>query len=150
MNSSAKGKEEIDSSLLSFWVCQLVYVPQLFYRKSSGNPNILAITVVDDFLLAGGPAAIHRLVTDISAKYTIGTIVYSPVSFFFNGVQVRQNTDYSICVDADEKLEVVQPMLINLMRCKEPDMDVEAVELSAYRSVNGSLGWIIVSGSPFF
>lgn len=89
------------------------------------------------------------LVDDISVKYATSTIVYNPVSFLFNGVQVRQNTDISIFVDADGKLEGLQPILINRMCRKELDMGVLAIELSAYLSENGSLVWIRIAASPF-
>lgn len=47
-NAIPKWKEKIDAYLLSFGLCQLVYVPQKFYRNSSANLHILAIKVAED------------------------------------------------------------------------------------------------------
>jgi len=150
VNASAKWQEEIDGSLKILGFHQLIYVPQLFYKRdSSGLLSVIAVKVVDDVLLAGNNQVIRKVVEEIQKRYTIGTIVYSPGSFLFNGLSISQDEDYNICVDADAKLSALQPIPLSRFRRKAFEEKANAVELSAFRSSAGSIGWIGVSASPF-
>jgi len=128
---------------------QLVYIPQLFYMKDSKNElKVLAVKVVDDVLLAAQETDLRNVVEKIRSMYEIGTIVYGPGTFWFNGLSIKQEEDLSISVDADAKLNSIEPYPITRYRRKEVGVDASAIEVSAFRSTNGQLGWIGTAASP--
>lgn len=114
---------------------QSVYVTQLFQKNSKqGGLEILAVKVVYDVLLASKPELLRKVVSDVSCMYKIGTIVYFPGSFLFNGIRIKQDTDLSVCIDSEERLKGILPSSINRIRRKEFDEEESATEMSAYRS----------------
>lgn len=52
-------------------------------------------------------------------------------------------------VDADDKLLALSPLSISRVRRKQVEEDANSVDLSAYRSSTGCIGWIGVAASPF-
>lgn len=150
VNASAKWQEEIGASFIAFGFTQLVYILQLFHKNSdNGCPGLIAVKVVDDVLLTGPPDKLGKVVEELSKKYKIGTIVYSPASFLFNGLQISQDEDGKISVDADEKLNSLRATTIDRCRRKQYEETANDVELYGFRSIAGSLGWIGVTASPF-
>lgn len=150
VNAGTKWQEEVDGSLLSLGFHQLIYVPQLFYKKDeNGNLEVLGVKIVDDVLFAAVPDVLRRVVGDVSSRYKVGTIVCSRGTFLFNGLSVTQDVDSTITVSADDKMLNLKPLPIDRLRRKKTEEEANAVEKSAYRSSTGSIGWIGVAASPF-
>jgi len=148
VNASAKWQAKIDGSFLEMGFKQLVYIPQLFYKKENSILKALAVKIVDDVLIASTEAHLTVVVKQICSKYNVGTIVYGPGSFLFNGLNVTQDEDLSITVDADQKLQAIEPYPISRYRRKEIDKKANSIEIGSFRSVNGQLGWIGTAASP--
>lgn len=87
----------------------------------------------------------RSIIDTMSARYKVGTIVYSPGSFLFNVLRITQNDDHSIAVEADEKMSCINPVPITRVGRKQFEEPVNTV----YRSCTGSVGWIGVAASPF-
>lgn len=149
VNANAKWQQHSDDFLRSIGFEQLVYVPQLFFKRVDGELSLLAVKVVDDILLAGRKNMLNEFVDKISTKYQIGTIVFGPGSFSFFGLTILQNEDGSIQIRGDEKLNKLEPHPISWLRRKETDEPLNAVEAFSFGSLNGSLGFIGNSASPF-
>lgn len=149
VNASAKWQANIDGSFMDIGFKQLVYIPQLFYMKDKNDElRVLAVKVVDDVLLAAEEKDLRNVLDKISSMYQVGTIVYGPGTFWFNGLSVKKEDDYSISVDADAKLKSVDNYPITCYRRKEIGGDATPIEISAFRSTNGQLGWIGTAASP--
>ena len=53
--------------------------------NANGELEVLAVKVVDDVLITGNISELRTIVKEISNKYEVGTIVYSPATFLFKG-----------------------------------------------------------------
>eukprot|EP00178_Gracilaria_changii_P001336 TRINITY_DN1187_c0_g1_i1.p1 TRINITY_DN1187_c0_g1~~TRINITY_DN1187_c0_g1_i1.p1 ORF type:complete len:639 (-),score=88.06 TRINITY_DN1187_c0_g1_i1:5196-7112(-) len=149
VNASAKWQKLSDSLLRTLGFSQLVWVPQVFYKVMEGSLCVLAVKVVDDVLFAGSRAHLETVIAGIQDKYTLGTIVYAPGTFQFYGLTVCQKEDYTISIHGDEKLSSYEPYPIDRTRRKQQDEPLNAIELSAFRSLNSSIGWLGIAASPF-
>lgn len=67
----------------------------------------------------------------------------------FNGLSIKQDEYYSISVDSDDKLRALEPYPIDRIKRKQMDELTNAIETSAFCSINGSIDWIVVAASPF-
>lgn len=151
VNANAKWQEMSDNLLFDIGFVQVVYVPQLFYMPSpdSDLPMALAVKVVDDILFAGNKAVLLNISESLKKSYKLGTIVHGPGSFSFNGLNICQMDDCSITVSCDERLMSIEPYPITRLRRKQIDEPLNEIELASFRSLNGMLGWIGITASPF-
>jgi len=150
VNAGAKWQEHIDSFLLQIGFIHVIYIPQLFYMTDeNGDLKTLAVKVVDDILFVGPSVTIQHVVDEIKRKYDLGTVVYGPGTFLFSGLTVTHNEDYTFTVHADEKIKDCEPYNLDRNRRKEIDEPANAVEIAAFRSIYGSIGWIGAAASPF-
>ena len=149
VNANAKWQQHSDYLLKSIGMKQLVYVPQLFYKRGvGGDLQVVAVEIVDDVLFTV-KNAIEQLIANIQSNYELGTVVYGPATFLFYGLQICQDTDYSITLQGDEKINGLEGFPISRQRRKEGDTALNPVEMSSFRSVNSSIGWLGIAASPF-
>lgn len=81
----------------------MVYIPQLFYKRSnSGELEALSVKVVDDVLLAGNIELLRRVIKEISNRYEIVTIVYIPGVFLFNVRSIGSAETIAVSIAIDE------------------------------------------------
>eukprot|EP00171_Calliarthron_tuberculosum_P022021 IDg22021t1 len=107
VNAGAKWQEHIEKTLKSIGFMQVILIPQLFYlRDDSGDISVIAAKVVDDILFVGDILHLKSAIRKLQAKYEIGTIVYGPGTFLFNGLVVSQDEDFSIAVHADFNISI--------------------------------------------
>lgn len=119
----------------------MVYVPQFFYKlDESGRLETLAVKVVDDLLLAGSSNALQSTADMMSARYRVGTIVFSPGSFLFSGRRITQYDNHSLAVDAEQKISGINPVPITRVRRRKVEELANVIEMCACRSVTGSVG----------
>jgi len=149
VNANAKWQKQSDDVLRSFGFNQLVYVPQVFFAEDANNLTMLAVKVVDDILFAGIQSKVRNVIHEIKGSYSLGTVVYGPGTFLFFGLNISQDTDMSISVDADEKLNSYECYPISRLRRKEVESNLTALEMKSFSSVNSSLGWLGIAASPF-
>jgi len=151
VNASAKWQEELDGFFLSIGFTQSIFVPQLFFKKDNNGEKleILAVKIVDDVLFGGETNVVEPIIDAVKHRYTLGTIVFGPGTFLFNGLQIRQYEDFTISIDGDSKLDGIEGYPIDRNRRRQISEPVNAIEKSSYSSVNGSLVWIGIAASPF-
>lgn len=150
VNANAKWQEHSDILFNNIGLKQLVYVPQLFYKSSaSGMLQLAAVKIVDDVLFAGDIDVIRDAIAQIKKQYELGTVVYGPGSFYFFGLMISQESDYTIKIHADEKIDDNSCYPISRQRWKEENDASNAVEADSFRSMNSSIGWLGIAASPF-
>lgn len=150
VNSNAKWQMKSDNLFFDIGFLQCTHIPQLFYISEADQLNVLAVKIVDDMLLAGSIDSIKSVIAKVQARYELGTITIGPDSFIFNGLRVTQSEDLEITMHGDEKVEEIEPYPITRQRRKEINSVLTSFEMSSFRSVNGSLGWLGVAASPFY
>ena len=79
----------------------------------------------------------------------LGTVVNGPASFLFFGLHIIQETDMSVIIHGDEKLDAINCFPIDRDRRKQLEESLNAVELRSFRSVNSSIGWLGTNESLF-
>ena len=150
VNANAKWQNAIDNYLTTLGFLQVRYIPQLFYvMDTQNNLSIVATKIVDDVLFCGELNTVTRYISKIQEKYELGTIYTGPGSFLFCGLNIIQDEDFNITINGDSKINNLSPFNILRYRRKETNKDLNAIELSSFRSINTSLGWIGQAVSPF-
>jgi len=149
VNANAKWQEHSDEFLRSIGFLQLVYVPQLFYIKRGNDLQVAAVKIVDDILFTGSEEHVRSIIDHIRSKYQLGIVLYGPGTFLFFGLTICQDTDFSVTVHGDCKLNALEAFPIDRNRRKQIDTPLNDIELQAFRSVNSSIGWLGISASPF-
>ena len=149
VNAGAKWQMVSDALLRNIGFTQHRYMPQLFYILKNGKLEMLCAKIVDDVLFAGPGNATEQIINRIQQEYKLGTVVYGPGSFYFYGLLVNQTEDWSISIHAGEKLNAIEGHILSRNRRKDIDEYLNAIELSAFRSVNSKIGWLGISASPF-
>ena len=148
VNANAKWQKLSDECLRMLGFKQLVYVPQLFYKKLNRHLISVAVKVVDDVLFSGEPDVIDKIVGEIDAKFALGTIVRGPGEFLFYGLRIEQDESLDITVHADHKLEALDAFPISRPRRKDMQEALNAMEKKSFNSVNSSLRWLGIAASP--
>lgn len=96
-----------------------------------------------------GKSVIESLVDGIQKQYELGTVVYGPGIFLYFGLQIIQHDDCSIEIHGDDKINSIECYPITRQRRKQGEEILNAVEVSSYRSMNSSIGWLGIGASPF-
>ena len=104
---------------------------------------------VDDILLAGTKEQVSDFFERISAIYKIWSIAWLPGSFKFFGLTNEQDGNGRIRLHADDKLQALEENVITRPRRKQFEDGLSTVELTAFQSLNGSLGFLGMTVSPF-
>lgn len=133
VNANAKWQEHSDHLLHELGFKQLVYVPQLFYfQDGSGNLSAVAVKIVDDVLMTGPKHVLESVIAKIKSSYKLGTVVFGPGTLLFFGLQISQDTDYSISIQGDDKLSNLQCHPLFRQRMKEGKIELNDVEKSSF------------------
>jgi len=111
--------------------------------------QVAAVKIVDDILFTGSEEHVRSIIDHIRSKYQLGTVLYGPGTFLFFGLTICQDTDFSVTVHGDCKLNALEAFPIDRNRRKQIDTPLNDIELQAFRSVNSSIGWLGIAASPF-
>ena len=141
VNANAKWQEHCDYLFSSLGLLQSRYVPQLFFSKGKGL-EILAVKIVDDVLITGSRINIENFIAQVQSKYELGTVVYGPGQFLFFGLQLEQDSNMTVTIHGDAKLQAICCSSLSRHRRKMMTEDLNEIELRSFRSVNSSKGWL--------
>lgn len=114
-----------------------------------GNILLVLVKIVDDLLIGGSRKIVRDFIKRLEKVYQLGTIVHLPGSFRFFGLKVEQDEDGTIMINGDEKLQSIEPCDLSRLRRKNINADLNPFELFSFQSVNGSLGFLGMTVSPF-
>ena len=148
VNSNAKWQEHSDLCLTQLGFMQLKYTPQLFYIFDQENLCAVAVKIVDDVLFSGPRNFLEQIISKITSRYTLRTVVFGPGTFLYYGLTISQNEVFSCVIHADDKLNSYEPYPIDRNRRKMQEDDLNELELRNFRSINSSIGWRVISASP--
>lgn len=87
--------------------------------------------------------------TNIQISYKVGTVVFSPGTFLFYGLNISQGEDFAITIDGDEKLYSYEGYPISHLRRKDVGEGLSAIEIKGFGSINTSIGCLGIAASPF-
>ena len=104
--------------------------------------------MVDDLLLTGTDESLRQFVTDFHQKFKLGEVVHGPGTLRFYGLNLIQDTDYSVSIHADDKLNAIEPYPISRTRRRQIDDQMNDIEKKAFMSINASSGWLGITVSP--
>ena len=66
---------------------------------------MMVVKIVDDALITGKRNTVRNFISSIKIQYKLGNIVFGPGLFLFYGLQIVQDTDMTIRIYGDGKLE---------------------------------------------
>ena len=124
-------------------------MPQLFYVFVDKKLVLLAAKIVDDILITGVYKHVKAFLHGFNSKFALGTVVSGPGNLRFYGLNIVQDEDMSCSINAEDKLLALEQCPITRLRRQEHDSELNAVERSAFMSLNSSIGWLGIAASPF-
>ena len=148
LNTNGKWQVQSDRGLLDYGLVQSKHVPQLFFKRESGKLVLIGATVVDDLKDTGAGNRYKALLDMFNSCFKLGTLNSGPGKLRFFGISTIQNEDSTVATDADDKLEAFSKYIFTGQRRRECDDELNAIEKTAFASVNSSLGWIGMAASP--
>ena len=110
------------------------------HKTAEGNVDLIIGMQVDDFLYTGSNNAIKEFEEFLQKHFIMGKM--SKQKFTFFGVNVIQNSDYSIVLSQEDDLQNIKTIELSKDRRKQPRDDVTDVERKAFQSLVGSLLWV--------
>lgn len=147
-NANAKWQVKSDSALASLGLIQSSAIPQLFvHTDRNGNIDMIVIKMVDDILATGQDDVLKSFVTDFGGPFALGEIMHGPGQLRFFGLNIVQHEDFSCSIDGDEKLGKIEPYPLSRVRRRQSDEVLNAIERSAFMSINASIGWLGITTS---
>eukprot|EP00439_Symbiodinium_sp_Y106_P010950 s656_g1.t1 len=131
--------------------------PALFcLRDEQGRLRALMIIHVDDVMIChDGSDMAKRVADQLHERFPFGTwmrVSDQPSGVTYCGQEikiVRQDGEDCVAMSQDAFIEGrLQPMRIDSMRMKDPDLKASDIETTDYRSVVGSLQWLTAQSRP--
>ena len=137
----------IDDFILSLGFSIIPGLPQLFKQQSASKdpPTVLA-KVTDDILLVGTDSAIASFIQNIRASFDVGRLQYH-TNMTFNGAFISVGP-LGFTLDIIEPLARLRPIPIAYARRLNPHDHITPEELTALRSLAGSLNYIGQAACP--
>lgn len=121
VNGNAKWHTQSDHLLLSLGLSRVPVIAQLFFKKKNGELCALVAKIVDDVLLAGPNEIVDGHIRSFNDKFKLGTIMHGPGKLQFFGLNITQRPDFTIEIDADEKVQAVEQCPITRLRHLESE-----------------------------
>lgn len=142
VNANAKWQIQSDEPIKSFGLVQIAVMPQLFHLVRDKKLVLTVANIVDEILATGKDAVVDKFISDFNAKCNVGTIKNGPGMLCFFSLNIIQNEDCSSSIDCNDKLETLEVNPISRTRRKEQEDSLNDIELSNYKSVISSIGWL--------
>lgn len=148
VNANAKWQKQSYDCLKLIVFTMITYILQLLYMKRNGLLTAIVVKAVDDVIFGGEDTEADNVIIFIQRQFNLGTVVYGPEKFFFYGLQFEQDSIMEITIDANYKLNTLEPFPITLGRRKCVDDRLNPSKQKSFISLNSSLGWLGISSSP--
>lgn len=110
---------------------------------------LLAAKIVDDLQVTVPIKIVDKLNSEVSPLFELGTISHGPGRLRINRINKFQNEDFICSIDAEEMLTDPERYPLTRFLRRETNFSLNAVQKSAFMSVNSSLGWLGLASSPF-
>ena len=120
--------------------------PSLFYKCKDGKLEGVLVSHIDDFLHAGTPSFDAEVMIKLCQRFSAGSLL--DCIFVYTGYQIHQNENFEIIMDQDQYLQSAEPVKISPARQLQGQELLSDEELKTYRSMVGTLGWILQGTRP--
>lgn len=110
----------------------------------------IACKVADDVSLSHTASVVDPFIRKTNNSFTLGTALHGPGQLRFFNINITQQKDCSVTIDADEKLENLDSYRLSRKFCHEVDKPLTFVELKSFVLLNRSLCWIGYHSSVFY
>ena len=105
-----------DQTFFDLGLRNTIFVPQLFYAEKQQQLELFVVKVSDDILVAGNDEVKRMFIDKRAKKYELGTITHLPGTCLFFGLQLLQEINYTIRINADHKLRKIEPYPLSRQR----------------------------------
>lgn len=119
--------------------------PSLFFHHHSGNLTGLMVAHIDDFLHAGDQSFDEGIVKQLSKRFLAGSNLEG--EFKYVGYQISQRA-HGIVLDQNAYIDSVDLVKMSAEREMQKSDSLNPTELKQYRSIVGSLNWIVQGSRP--
>jgi len=120
--------------------------PSLFFRIDSGNLSGMLVAHIDDFLHAGDQHFDEIVINQLSQRFLAGS--NQEGEFRYVGYQISQHHAHGIVLDQDSYCDGVEIVKMPAEREMQKYDLLNTAELKQYRSICGSLNWLVQGSRP--
>lgn len=108
-------------------------------EDSSMTTSVLSNIVVD-ILICGPEELVDMIIDKIKKRFTLGTMTHRPVFLRYFGFIIIQYEEYSLFIDADDKLNANAPYVMTRTRRRNHDSRLDTIKAKNHASINISIG----------
>ena len=119
----------------------------IFVWYHNNKLNSIIICFVDDIIWGGTEQFDQNVIQKFRNTFKIGS---ENTEFFYLGLNIKQNTDYSIDIDQNNYINGIQPIPLTSERIKCSKEPLTDSERSQYRQLIGQLNWVTNMIRPEF
>lgn len=123
--------------------------PSLFFKTDeSGRLTGLFMSHIDDFLHAGDDSFDEEVMIPLRKRFLAGKL--EEKDFSYVGFQIHQSCD-SVILDQNDyvnNIEVETTWKMEIGKSDESQVELNCQELTSYRSLLGSINWIVRGSRP--
>ena len=148
VNSGAKWQHQSDELIINMGFLQSKHIPQLFYLFVDGSLRIILAKIVDDIILTGEDDDTNAFIEHFNSIYELGSVASGPGELRFYGTNVIQLDDFTIEINAEDKMSSISQYEFSRQRRKQIEEPINYLEKNAFMSFNSTLGWIGSTVSP--
>lgn len=115
---------------------------QLYVKRDSvGRITLIVAKVTDDFICGGAVKTTTAFIQELQKRFEVGKIIIDG-KFLFNGCEIEQDTEGSILMSMRSYMSQLTEISLTRERRKQPKEPASAVEITAFRSLAGTLLWL--------
>ena len=74
----------------------------------TGSLELIAVRIVYDLLMTSQRHTAEKFFSEVENKYKLGTVVYGPIDFLFFGLQVIPDSDMTVSIHGESKLNALE------------------------------------------
>ena len=119
--------------------------PSLFYKSNDQGLSGLMVSHIDDFLHAGQSSFDMEVMSKLGKRFLAGR--NQECDFKYVGYQVTQSTT-GVMLDQNDYIENIKVPPMSAERQTQKNDSLNRQELKQYRSLVGSLNWIVQGSRP--
>lgn len=135
-NANAKRQVIYDHALYDIGFCSLATFSQLFYLQGNDGSVVAArAKIMDDILVCGEVITFDEVVKLLHRSFSLGTVVHGSGVLHYFGLIITQHKDYSISIEADDKLNGISTCPITRVRRREINDTLSVSERKMFASI---------------
>lgn len=149
VNDNSKWQFQSDKFLTDVLFVRVTIIPHMLYPVNNSIFVTKLSKIVKTLLNSGTSTIVDPTVQRIIEKFPLGTNSKRPGMLQFFGLNILQNSYFTISANGDDTLYSIESLPLSHCRHRDVDAKLNSIEAKSYASPNSSVGWLGITATPF-